>query len=72
MKQIKTVIKPIYEAEIYDKSVNRLLNDGWEMKKRTIISAKGEPNEVGSTPIIQCLYAEFERYVPPFPEEITL
>lgn len=72
MKQIKTVTCPIYETELFDKKVNRLLVDGWELKKRTIVSAKGEPNEVGSSTNIQMLYAEFERYKPPFPEEITL
>lgn len=71
MKQIKTIIHPIYETELYDKKVNRLISAGWKIKKRAIISAKGETNEVGSYPIIQSLYAEFEREID-FPEEITV
>ena len=72
MKQIKTVICPIYEPVSFDKKINGLLAAGWYMKKRTLISINGEPNEVGSAPVIQALYAEFEKHVPPFPEEITM
>ncbi len=61
MKQIKTVICPIYEAESFDNKINRLLNDGWELEKREIISANGEPNEVGSFATVQMLYAELKH-----------
>ena len=72
MKQIKTVVYPIEYAHRYDKEINGLLADGWEIKKRNVMSVKGEPNEVGSAAITQALYAELERYTKPYPEEVTL
>ena len=61
LKQIKTVTYPIYESVLFDEKVNSLLNKGWKMNKREIISVKGEVNEVGSSAIVQTLYAEFEK-----------
>ena len=61
MKQIKTVIYPIYESVYFDEKVNILLNEGWKMNKREIIFVKGEVNEVGSSAIVQTLYAELEK-----------
>lgn len=72
MEQIKTVVEPFELSDRFDRKVNSLLSEGWKLKKRTIVSASGEPNEVGSAPVVCSLYAELERYIPPFPEEITL
>lgn len=72
MKQIKTVIRPFALAAEFDKQVNGFLSEGWELKKRGMTYASGEPNEVGSCATIQVLYAELERQQKPFPEEITL
>ena len=72
MKQIKTVVCPIEQAHRFDKAINLLLQERWALTKRATISVKGEPNEVGSCPTIQALYAELERQEPPYPEEITL
>ena len=72
MKQIATVIQPIEQAKSFDALVNSLLIDGWELKDRKIISAKGELSEAFNAPDVRFLYAELERNKPPFPEEITL
>lgn len=73
MKQIKTILKPYSELNSYDLEVNRLLREGWELKKRAITTASGEPNEVGSCAVVQVLYAELEKTAKePYPEEITL
>ena len=61
MKQIKTVIEPFALSDKYDKKVNRLLSEGWKLKKRGITTASGEPNEVGSCAVVQVLYAELEK-----------
>lgn len=61
MKQIKTVIEPFSLSDKFDKKVNRLLSEGWELKKRGLTTANGEPNEVGSCAIVQALYAELEK-----------
>ena len=72
MKQIKTVICPIEQAHRYDDTVNGLLADGWVLKKRATVSTGGEISEAFNSTIIQALYAELERNIPPYPEEITL
>lgn len=72
MKQIATVIQPIEQAKSFDALVNSLLNDGWELKARKIISTKGELSEAFNAPDVRFLYAELEQHKPPFPEEITL
>ena len=61
MKQIKTVVEPLERVKGFDVIVNNLIADGWEMRKRAVISAKGEPNEVGSSATAQMLYAELEK-----------
>lgn len=71
MKQIKTVIYPLESAYSYDDTVNSLIAEGWELKKRTTIHACGEMSESFNAPIVKALYAELERNVPPFPEEVT-
>ena len=70
MKQIRTIIQPTEDVDIYDKKVNKLLSEGWELTDRQIISIKGEPNEVGSATTRNAFYAEFEKEVCYF-EEIT-
>ena len=72
MKQIKTVVYPIEYAHRYDKEINDLLADGWTLKRRNITNMCGEISEAFSSPIIKVLYAELERNIPPYPEEITL
>ena len=71
MKQIKTVSCPIERAEWFDNSVNDLLANGWILKKRDIMYVPGELSEAFNAPMVRLLYAELERHVPPFPEEIT-
>ena len=72
MKQIETVVCPIEHACRYDEDVNNLLADGWVLNKRSILFMTGDINEAYNSAVVQALYAELERYVPPFPEEITL
>lgn len=72
MKQIKTVVCPIEYAHSYDKEINSLLADGWILKKRTITNIRGEISEAFNSPDILSLYAELERNIPPYDEEITL
>ena len=72
MKQIKTVILPIEQANFFDALVNSLLIDGWQLKERKIISGTGELSEAFSAPVVRFLYADLERQEPPFPEEITI
>lgn len=61
MKEIKTVIRPIEDVKNYDEYINKLLENGWSLKNRSFISLNGEPNEVGSKPVIKAFYAELER-----------
>lgn len=72
MKEIKTIIRPIEGVKSYDKDINKLLMQGWELKARSFITLNGEPNEVGSKPIIKALYAELERNNDFYFEEVTL
>lgn len=72
MKQIKTVTCPIERAEWFDSSVNELLADGWEIKKRELMHVPGVLSEAFNAPMVRLLYAELERYEPPFPQEITI
>lgn len=62
MKQIKTLIRPIWQSEQYDNEINRLLADGWELKKKEVIRIQGLPEESFNVPVILTLYAELERY----------
>lgn len=71
MKQIKTVLLPYSELERYDKEVNRLLSEGWQLRKREIQRVSGEISEAFNAPAVYVLYAELERSVMPF-EEVTL
>lgn len=61
MKQIKTIIRPVELSALFDAEVNRLLRDGWQLKKQTVLTLSGEPNEVGSCTTAPSLYAEMER-----------
>jgi hypothetical protein len=72
MLQIKTVICPLESPKRFDDEVNRLLSDGWTIRKREIQTMAGLPSEAFNTPIVRVLYAELERHEPPFPEEITI
>ena len=70
MKQIKTVIFPYEELDRHDKEINRLLADGWQLKKREIQRVSGEISEAFNAPAVYILYAELERFIMPF-EEVT-
>lgn len=72
MKQIKTVLRPVERAGAFDGEVNRLLAEGWTLRKRETLKARGELSEAFSAPLVTILYAELEREVPPYPEEVTL
>lgn len=71
MKQIKTVLLPYSELERYDREVNRLLSEGWQLRKREIQRVSGEVSEAFNVPIIYILYAELDRHVMQF-EEVTM
>lgn len=72
MKQIKTVVEPIDGAAQFDATINRLLGDGWELKKRTVIDNPGDLSDAFNFPVVRLLYAELERkHIGRF-EEITL
>lgn len=72
MKQIKTVIRPISSATQFDMAVNRLLNDGWELKNRKIIDTPGDITESFNFPVFSVLYAELEKESINQFEEVTL
>jgi hypothetical protein len=72
MRQIKTVSAPFERAEWFDDAVNDLLADGWNLTKRDILYVPGVLSEAFNAPTVRVLYAELERYEPPFPEEITI
>lgn len=70
MKQIKTVLMECGRLNEFDKAVNDLLADGWEIRKREIQKVSGEISEAFSVPAVYVLYAEMERFIADF-EEIT-
>ena len=72
MKQIKTVIHSVDNAQTFDLRVNELLKEGWILVKREIISVSGELTEAFNALPVRALYAELERYDVPLFEEITL
>lgn len=72
MRQIKTVSAPFERSEWFDNAVNDLLADGWKLTKRDILYVPGVLSEAFNAPIERILYAELERFEPPFPEEITI
>lgn len=67
---IKTVVYPLYQAHKFDIVVNRLLTEGWKLKKRETVRIQGEVSEAFNTPIISAVYAELEKDIPEF-EEVT-
>lgn len=71
MRRIKTVIRPISNATQFDSTVNRLLDEGWELKSRKTISTLGDISESFNYPVCQILYAELEKSAEQF-EEVTL
>lgn len=72
MKQIKTVICPLYKANEFDNEINSLLVNGWAITYRTITNELSDINEAFNISTMKMLYAELERHIPPFPEEITV
>lgn len=71
MRQIRTVIRPMQMAAQFDEEVNMLLADGWRLKHQEVIKLPEAPSEAFNVATIPALYAELEREVPPFPEEVT-
>lgn len=71
MMEIKTVICPIERPKQFDDEINKLLSDGWTLRKREIQTMAGFPSEAFSVPQVRVLYAELDRHIPPYPEEIT-
>ena len=72
MMQIKTVICPIERPKQFDEEINRLLADGWAIRKREIQTMAGLPSEAFSVTAVRVLYAELDKCVPPYPEEVTI
>lgn len=71
MKQVRTVIRPISSAIQFDMTVNRLIEEGWELKTRKALNTLGDISESFNFSVCQVLYAELEREIEQF-EEITL
>jgi hypothetical protein len=72
MKEIRTVVYPLANACRFDLKVNDLMSQGWQLTKREVLSVRGDLSESFNASIEQILYAELERYIPPFPEEVTV
>ena len=72
MLQIKTVICPVERPKQFDDEINSLLCDGWNLRKREIQTMAGLPSEAFSVAAVRVLYAELDKCVPPYSEEITL
>ena len=71
MLQIKTVICPIEHTKQFDFEINELLSDGWTLRKRELQTMAGLPSEAFSYSSVRVLYAELDKVVPPYPEEVT-
>lgn len=71
MKQIKTILRPYEDLNAFDESVNKLLAEGWALKKREIQKVSGEISEAFAAPVVYVLYAELEKTIAEF-EEVTL
>lgn len=72
MKQIKTLVRVVEQAHNYDQEINSLLAKGWILKKRELLNIRGEISDSYNSVTEAVLYAELERDVPPYPEEITI
>lgn len=72
MMQIKTVIRPISGATQFDNTVNRLLQEGWELRTRKTINTLGDISESFNYPVCQILYAELEKESADTFYEVTL
>lgn len=72
MKKIKTVMHSADHLIQFDAAVNKLLSEGWTLRKREILKASGELSEAFNAPRVLMLYAELEREIPPYPEEVTI
>ena len=70
MKEIKTVITPLYKADEFDQQINNLIANGWKLTHRSITTIQ-DINEAYNIYNIPTLYAELERYNNNF-EEITI
>ena len=55
MRQIKTVVLPVEQAEEFDSKVNKLLRRGWKVKRRETLNL---PEQLSPM-----LYAELERRI---------
>lgn len=58
---IKTVIRPIEKAGLFDDAVNELIENGWTLTKREVINTQGTITESFNIPVIKMLYAELEK-----------
>lgn len=72
MKRIKTVMQQAGQVVQFDAAINKLLSEGWTLRKREILKTTGELSEAFNAPRVLVLYAELEKEVPPFPEESTI
>lgn len=55
MRQIKTVVLPVEQAEEFDTRVNLLIRRGWKVKRRETLNHPEQQSPM--------LYAELERRV---------
>ena len=60
MKQIKTIVHGVDDAEKFDKAVNAVIAEGWELTRRDVLRPNAHPSGVTSVTI---LYAELEREI---------
>jgi hypothetical protein len=63
MLEIKTIIEPAFEQEMFDEKVNVTIAEGWDLIRRDILVSRGDQGPL--------LYAELERDVEPEEAEDT-
>lgn len=71
MRQIKTILCPVDCSSDFDEAVNAAITDGWKLVSRRLTDPISLPGNDISAYTTRVLYAELERYVPEYPEEIT-
>ena len=63
MKQIKTVVCTMDTPKRFDKEVNALLADGWELVKRKLVHQPGGNAFMTEYSYYPAFYAEMEKEV---------
>ena len=45
MRQIKTVIYQVLQSTLFDAEINRLLAEGWQIKRKEVLKIPDAPSE---------------------------